>query len=151
MSASATCFSSRPEVGPCSARAASSRRYVFDLHVEAERILVKPANAGVGRGPAVGIFAQARNCSVINHFSLLVAPAAINHLADRDFVDVAGDHAVHELRRVFAGDAIFVERRDVNQGAGIADCVVLVVVVHLVDADGVIPGPLAIVHAFAKL
>src|SRR5213082_3776100 len=42
------------------------------------------------------------------------------------------------------------ERGDIDERGGIANGVVLVLVVHLVDADGVIARPLAIAQAFAQ-
>jgi hypothetical protein len=58
--------------------------------------------------------------------------------------------AIDQFGRVFAGDQVFVERRDVDQRSGVADGVVLVLVMHLVDADRVVAGPLAVVQALAK-
>src|SRR5580658_321513 len=83
-------------------------RNVFHLHVQPQRILVKPANARIRRRPAVRILAQPRNRPVINHFPLLVAPAAVNHLPDRHLIDVPRDHPVHEFRRVLPLDPVFV-------------------------------------------
>jgi len=125
-------------------------RDIFELDVEAERVLLKPAEAGIGGGPAIFIFAEARDGAVVDDFAFGIAPAAVDNLVDGDFVDVAGDDAVEETRSVGSGDAVFVERRNINEGGGIADGVVLVLVVHFVDADGVIAGPLAIVEAFAE-
>src|ERR1019366_2140437 len=47
-------------------------------------------------------------------------------------------------------DDIFVERRDINQRARIADRVVLVLVVYLIHADRVIARPLAIIQTMAE-
>ena len=56
-------------------------------------------------------------------------------------------------RRIASGpdDAVLEERRDVDQRAGVADRVVLVLVMRLVRADGVVAGPVAIVEALAQL
>src|SRR5262249_29193551 len=55
-----------------------------------------------------------------------------------------------EARGVGSGDSVFVERRDVDERGGVANGIVFVLMVHLVDADGVIAGPFAIVEAFAE-
>ncbi len=47
-------------------------------------------------------------------------------------------------------DQILVERRDIDQCAGIADGVVLVLVMHFVHADRVVSRPLAVVEAVAE-
>ena len=123
---------------------------VFDFDVEAERVLLKPAKAGIGGGPTVVIFTKAGDRPVVDDIAFRVAPAAVDDLVHGDFVDIPRDDAVDETRGVGAGDAIFVKRRDVNERGGVADGVVLVLVMHFVDADGVIARPLAIVEAFAE-
>ena len=123
---------------------------ILDLYVQAERVLLEPAEAGVGGGPAIFIFAKAGDGAVVDYFAVGVAPAAVNDLIDTDFVDVAGDDAVYELGGVAAGYAIFEKWGNIDERGGVADGVVLVLVVHLVDAHGVIAGPLAIVEAFAE-
>ena len=116
-----------------------------------ERVLVEPSQAGISRRPAIEIFSQPRDRAVVNHFALLVAPAAINHLPHGHFVDVARNHAVHELCRIAPADQVFEKRRHINQRRRIPDRVVLVLVMHLVHAHRVIARPLAIIHALAKL
>ena len=148
--ASATAFSSLPEVGPCSASAATLFGNVLDLHIHVQAVLPEPAQAGVGGGPAIVVFFQPRDRAVVDDLALLVAPAAINHLSDFHFVDVAGDDAVHQLGGVLARDQILVERRNIDQRGRIADGVVLVLVMHLVHADRVVARPLAVVQAVAK-
>ena len=123
---------------------------VFDFDVEAKGILLEPAKAGVGGGPAIFVFPEACDGAVVNDFAFGIAPATVNDLIHGDLVDVAGDDAVDETRGVMADDAVFIERRDVNERGGVADSVVLVLVMHLVDADGVIAGPFAVVEAFAE-
>jgi len=91
---------------------------VFELDIEAERVLLKPAEAGIGGGPAIFIFAEARDGAVVDDFAFGIAPAAIDNLIDGDFVDVAGDDAIDEASGVGSGDAIFVERRDVDERGG---------------------------------
>src|SRR6202008_942155 len=102
-----------------------------------------PAKAGVGGGPTVLVFTEARDRAVVDYLAFRVAPTAVNDLIDGDLINVAGDDAIDELRGITSGDAIFEERGDINEGGGVADGVVLVLVVHLVDADGVVAGPLA--------
>jgi len=125
-------------------------RNVVNVDVEAESILPEPAEAGIGGGPAVVIFAEAGDGAVVNDLAFGIAPAAVDDLIQRNLIDVAGDDAIDEASGVAAGDAIFEERRDVQEGSGVADGVVLVLVVHFVDTDGVIAGPLAIAEAFAE-
>ena len=123
---------------------------VFDVYVQAESVLLEPAEAGVGGGPAVVVFAEARDGAVVDDFAFGIAPAAVDDLVDCDLINVAGDDAVDELGGVASGDAVFEEGRDVDERGGVADGVVLVLVVHFVNADGVIAGPFAIVEAFAE-
>src|SRR6202167_6665940 len=112
---------------------------------------MEPAHARIGRGPTINIFREARDGAVVDYFAIFIAPAAVNYLSHGDFVDVASDHAVDQLGGVLAGQKIFVERGDVDHRGGVANRVVLVVVVHFVNAHGVIAGPFPIIHAFAKL
>ena len=123
---------------------------IFDLHVHVQAVLAEPAQAGVGGGPAIDVFFEARDRAVVDDLALFVAPAAINHLAHFDFVDVASDDAVHQAGRVFAGDQILVQRRDVDERGRVANGVVLVLVMNFVHADGVVAGPLAVVQAVAQ-
>src|SRR4029077_1773432 len=140
---------------PCGGRALEGKRRdlvgdVFDGDIEPQGVLMEPAEAGVGGGPTVGVLVEAGDGAIVNHFALLVAPAAIDYLAGGDFVDVAGDDAVHEPGGVTASDQVFEQGRDVNEGGGVANGVVLVLVVGFVDADGIIAGPFAVVKALAE-
>src|ERR1700691_1186987 len=112
---------------------------------------MEPAHARIGRGPTINVFRGARDGAVVNYFAFFIAPAAVNYLSHGDFVDVASDHAVDQLGGVLAGQKIFVERGDVDHRGGVANRVVLMVVVHFVNAHGVIARPFAIIHALAKL
>jgi hypothetical protein len=49
-----------------------------------------------------------------------------------------------------AGDAVLEEGRDIDECGGVADGVVLVLVMSFVDTDSVVAGPLTVVQAFAK-
>ena len=120
----------------------------MNVHVQA--VLAKPAQAGIGGGPTIFVFFETSEGAVVNDFALLVTPAAVDDLADGDFVDVARDHAIDELGGVFASDQILVERRDVDERTSVADGVVLVLVVHFVHADRVVSRPLAVVEALAE-
>ena len=132
----------------------SERREVFgnvgNLHVEAESILLEPAETRIGGGPAIVVFGEAGDGAVVDDFAFGIAPAAVDDLIDGDFIDVAGDDAIYELGGVATGDAIFKERRNVDERSGIADGIVFVLVVHFVNADGVVAGPFAIVKALAE-
>ncbi len=123
---------------------------VLDLNIHVQAVLPEPAQAGVGSGPAIFVFFQASDGTVVDHVALLVAPAAVNYLADSHLADIAGDHAIHHLGGVLAGDQILVKRRNVDERRSVADGVVLVLVMHFVDADGVISRPLAVIQALAK-
>ena len=96
MSASATLFSSLPEVGPCTASAATLLGNVLDLDVEADGVLAKPAQIRIGCRPAIAVLLQPGDGAVVDDLAVFIAPAAVDHLVDRDFVDVARDHAIHE-------------------------------------------------------
>ena len=111
---------------------------VLDLHLHAERVLPEPAQAGVGGGPAVGVLVEAGDRAVVDHLAALVTPAAVDNLIDGNLAHVAGDHPVHELGGVAARDQVLVKRRYIDQRRGVANGVVLVLVMRLVDADGVI-------------
>ena len=123
---------------------------VLNLHIQAKGVLPEPAQAGIGGGPAVVVFAEARDGAVVNDLAVGIAPAAVNDLIDGHLVDVAGDDTIDEFAGVAAVDAVFEERCDVDQSRGVADGVVLVLVRHFVDAGGVIARPLLEVEAFAE-
>src|SRR5439155_14880731 len=111
---------------PLERQRGDSFRNIFDLYVEGQRVLLEPAQAGIRGGPAILVFAEARDGAVVDDFTFGITPAAGNDLIDRDFVDIACDYAVYELRSVAAGNAILEGRRDVDEPGGIADGVVFV-------------------------
>ena len=119
-------------------------------HVEAGGVLSEPAQAGIGGSPAINIFFQPRHRAIVDHFALLVAPRRVNNLAHRNLAHVARDDAVDQTGRISSGDSVFEERRDIDQRRGVANRVVLVLVMRLVRADRVVAGPLAIVQTLAK-
>src|SRR5581483_4383784 len=123
---------------------------VLDFDLQTDGVLPKPAQVGIGGCPAITVFFQPRDGAVVDNLAFFVAPAAIDDLIDCNLVDLSGDDAVHESRRILTGDHVFVKWRDVDQRAGVADSVVFVLVVSFVDTDRVIPRPLAVVEALAK-
>jgi len=123
---------------------------VFDLNIHVQPVLMKPAQVGLGGGPAITVFVQPRDSTVVNHFALLVAPAAVNYLALGDFVDVTRDDAIDELSGIAAAEHVLVEGSDVDQRGRIADGVVLVLMVHFVGANRVVSRPLSVVEALAE-
>ena len=94
---------------------------------------------------------QPRHRAIVDDLAVLVAPRRVVDLADAHLRGVARDDAIDEAHRVGAGDAVLVERRDVDQRAGVPDRVVFVLVMRLVGADGVVAGPVAVVEALAQL
>ena len=119
-------------------------------NVEAERVLLEPAQGRIGRRPAVDVLLQARDGPVVDHLALLVAPRRVDDLADGDLAHVPRDDPIDEARRVAPRDPVLVEGRDVDQRRGVADRVVLVLVVRLVGGDGVVARPVAVVQALAE-
>ena len=123
---------------------------VFDVYVKPEGILLEPAETGIGGGPAIVIFAEPGDGAVVNDFAFLIAPAAIDDLSDRNLVDVATDDAIDEAGGVRPGDAVLEKGRDVDERGRIADSVVLVLVRHFVDTDGVVARPFFEIQAVAE-
>src|SRR5258708_5712495 len=111
---------------------------------------MKPAEVGLGGGPAISVLVQPRDGAVIDNLALLVAPAAIDHLALGDLRDVSRDDSIDQLGGVAPSDQVFEQRGDVDERGGIADGVVLVLMMHFVGADGVVSRPLAVIKALAQ-
>ena len=112
MSASAAARSNFPAVGPCNANAAVCSEMSSMFTSRPSAILLKPAQeTRIGCRPAIVVLAQSRDRSVVDDLPVGIAPAAINHLIDSDFRDVAADHAVHKLGRIASGNSIFEQRR----------------------------------------
>ena len=65
-------------------------------------------------------------------------------------MNVTRNHAVHQPGGVAPCHPVFEERRDIDQRGGIADGIVLVLVVHLINADRVIARPFPVVQALAQ-
>ncbi len=144
------CFQEPRRGWPLQRQRGDAFRDVFDLHVEPDGVLREPAQARVGRRPAINVFFQPRHRAVVDHFAVLVAPRRVNHLAHRNLSHVARDDAIDQSRCIFSRDSILEQRRDIDQRGGIANGVVLVVVMGLVRADRIVARPFAVVQAFAK-
>ena len=125
-------------------------RNIFDLNLESQRVLLKPAQTGVGCSPAIIVFAKARDSAVVNDVAFRVAPAAVDDLIDDNLINVAGDDPVDEFSGVATGDTVFEEGGDINDCGGVADSVVFMLMRHLIDADGVVAGPFFVIQALAK-
>ena len=100
----------------------------------------------VGGGPAELLLVDAMDRAVVDDLAVLVAPGRVEDLPDLELRRVAGDHAVDEADRVRAGDAVLVQRADVDERGRLADRVVLDVVGVGVDARGVVARPLPPLH-----
>ena len=142
--------SSRAEVGPCSASAATCSEMSSIAHVETDGVLREPAQVRIGGGPAVRVLRQPRHRPVVDHLAVLVAPRRVVDLPDGELRRVARDDAIDEPGRVAAADAVLEERRDVDERRRVADRVVLVLVMRFVRADRVVARPLAEIQAFAQ-
>src|SRR5205823_13302052 len=82
--------------------------------------------------------------------TLFRSPGRVDDLPRRDLAQVARHDAVNQPRRIPSRDAVLEERRDVYQRRGVADGVVLVLVVGFVRADGVVARPVAVAQALAE-
>src|ERR1041384_2261194 len=123
---------------------------VFNLNVHARGVLSEPTKTRIGGRPAIRVFFETRNRAVVDYFATFVAPGCIDYLAHRHLSHVASDDAIDEARRIFAGQPVFEQRRDVEQRSSIADRVVLMLVMRLVRTDRVVTRPLAIAETFAE-
>ena len=65
-------------------------------------------------------------------------------------MDVARDDAIHQLGRVLSHNHVLVEGGDIDERGGVANGIVLVLVMHFVDTDRVVSGPLAVVETLTK-
>ena len=50
---------------------------VLDRDVEADRVLREPSQAGIGGGPAKGVFGEARHGPIVDDLAVLVAPRRV--------------------------------------------------------------------------
>ena len=69
-------------VGPCRASAAVSSEISSIRDVEAVGVHGQPAQAGLGRRPAVHLLVQPRHRAVVDDLALAVAPVGVHDLAD---------------------------------------------------------------------
>ena len=122
-----------------SAPAARARRPASEMSsISTSRpsgVLLEPAQARVGRRPAVDVLLQARDGAVVDDLAVLVAPGRVDDRADattlrRSRVTIRSTSRVASL----PDEPVLEERRDVDQRRGVADRVVLVLVVRLVGA-----------------
>ena len=150
MSARRSWRSSAPEVGPCTASAATVSDTSSIDTSSPDGVLHEPSQARIGGSPAIALLAQPRDRSVVDDLALLVAPRRVDHLSDGKLRRIARDEPVDELRGVAPCDDVLEERRDVDQRSGVADGVVFVLVVRFVRADGVVARPVAVVQALAQ-
>ena len=120
------------------------------MNVEGNRFLLEPALARVRGSPTIRVLTYTRDGAIVNNLAVLITPAAVNHLAYAHLVNVACDDTINEARGILSGDHVLEQRSDVDQCRGIADRVVLVLVVRFVDADGVIAGPFAVAETVAQ-
>src|SRR5215210_57589 len=120
------------------------------MDVQPGRVLPEPAEAWIGGSPAEPRLSQPRHRPVVDHAAVLVAPRCVEDLADSHLADVASDHPVDEARRAGAGDGVLEQRRNVDQGGGVANDVVLVLVMPFVRARRVVARPFPVIEAFAQ-
>ena len=150
MSASATARAAAPRSDPAARAPRPARRCPRSSTSRPVAFCVNQRRLGSAAVQRNVVLRQPRHRAVVDHLAVLVAPRRVVHLADGDLERVARDQAIDELDRVAAGDQVLEERRDVDQRRGVADRVVLVLVVRLVGADRVVARPLAIVEALAQ-
>ena len=150
MSASATRFAAAARGRPLEGERRDLLGDVLDLDLHPDRVLAEPAQRRVRGRPAVDVLLEARDGPVVDGLAVLVAPGRVDDLPDGDLPEVARDDPVDEPRRVAPGEPVLVQGRDVDQRRGVADRVVLVLVVRLVRGDGVVARPLAVAQALAE-
>jgi hypothetical protein len=113
--------------------------------------LSEPAQAWIGRSPAISIFFKTRDRAIVDHFTVFVAPGRVDNLPDRNLAHVARDDAIDQARRVFTPNPVLKQGRDVDQRCRITNRAVLVLMMRLIRTDGVVTGPLAIIQTLAQL
>ena len=118
-------------------------RYVLHSGVETDRVVLEPAQVGLGRRHAELALAEARDGAVVQHLAGGVAPGRVPNLSDFHVLDAARHHKMQQARRVLASHAIFVERRDIEQSGGAPNRVVFPLVREFVRARHDIASPAA--------
>ena len=146
MSASATARSSAADVGPWSASAATCSQMSSTVTSGRRRSAGAIAGWGRPRSSATSSRRASSLCRRRSPFRARRTRACRSPARRATFVTSRVITPVDQPRGVRPGDQVLVERRDVDERRGVADGVVLVLVVRLVRADGVVAGPLAVVR-----
>ena len=132
----------RSRARPLERESGQRLRDVLDVDVEAGRVLAEPAVLRVGGGPAELALGDPVDRAVVDDLAVLVAPRRVVDLADGHPRGVARDHPVDERVGARTGQAVLVERADVDERGRLADRVVLDVVDVGVDGRGEVARPL---------
>src|ERR1044072_3430298 len=99
---------------------------------------------------AKAILRQPKNGAILNPCPVVLTETAVKGLPDGTFRRVPRHHAIHQPQRVTPADIVLVKRRDIDQGGGVPNRVVLVVMHDIVGAGSKITRPSAPVLADAK-
>src|SRR5258706_9216349 len=132
----------RPRERPLERDRGDLFRDVLDRHVQAASVEREPALLRIRGGPPELVRGEAMDRAVVDDLAVLVAPGRVVDLPDLELRRIAGDDPVDEPLRLWTGDAVFVERRDVDEGGCLADRVVLDVVGVGVHRRGPVARPL---------
>ena len=143
-------LSTRADVGPCSASAATSSDTSSTVTRSPEAFCRNQRRARIGRRPPEQVVVEPRHRAIVDDLTVFVAPRRVEHLADGHFRDVPGNQAIDQAGGVRTRNQVFEQRRDVDERRRIANRVVLVFVMALVRADRVVARPLAVVQALAE-
>jgi hypothetical protein len=96
------------------------------------------------------ILVKAKDRSILNHFTLPIAPTRVDRLIHRAFCGIPRDHTVHEPECVPTLHFVFEERRYVDQTGGISDGMVFWLVLDFIRARDKITGPVPPIVAHAQ-
>jgi len=118
-------------------------RYIHHLRLETGATILKPAQAGIGRGNAEAILRQPPDRAIVHNFAIIIAPGTVEDLTDPTARDIARHDAIHNCRRLRAYDVILEQGRDVDERGRIADSEVLTLVSVLVSGGGPVARPFA--------
>src|SRR5262249_29145424 len=118
--------------------------------VHSRGILSKPSEARIGGGPAISVLLEPRNSAIVDHFTALITPRRIDHLAHRHLPHIARDDTIDQPRRILASEPVLEQRRNINQRRSIANRVVLMFMVRLIGANRIVSRPLAIAKTLAE-
>ena len=136
-------FSTARDFGPCSDSAAiwSVRSVIVTSMPTA--FMCSQRSEGSAEVRRKLVLAEARHRAVVEQLALVVAPARVVDLPDRELRDVARHDAVEQPRGVRALDQVLHQRRDVDQRRVIADRPVLALEPEVVGADRDVARPAA--------